>query len=110
MDALILDDATTNGRIRRHHGLRMGVSASCGHAWWPVNPPIVMTSSDEHTKKIMELLREGRSDTRIAKRLGISRDEVRAVIQSVIEGARLDDPARAAVLAEQLGIARTDDN
>ena len=88
----------------------MRVLASHGRTGWSVNPPIVMTSSDEHTKKIMELLREGRSDTRIAKRLGISRDEVRAVIHSVIEGARLDDPARAAVLAEQLGIARIDDN
>jgi DNA-binding NarL/FixJ family response regulator len=70
----------------------------------------MMTSSNEQTRKIMELLREGRSDTRIAKRLGISRDEVRAVIHSVIDGARLDDPVRMAVLAEQLGIARTDDN
>jgi DNA-binding NarL/FixJ family response regulator len=70
----------------------------------------MMTSSNEQTRKIMELLREGRSDTRIAKRLGISRDEVRAVIHSMIDGARLDDPARMAVLAEQLGLARTDDN
>lgn len=88
----------------------MRISASHGHAWWSVNPPITMTSSDEQTRKIMELLRQGRSDTRIAKRLGISRDDVRAAIHSVIDDARLDDPARMAVLAEQLGIARTEDN
>ena len=88
----------------------MRVLASHGRAGWSVNPPIVMTSSAEQTRKIMELLREGRSDTRIAKRLGISREDVRAAIHSVIDDARLDDPARMAVLAEQLGIARTDDN
>ena len=88
----------------------MRVLASHGRAGWSVSPPIVMTSSDEQTRKIMELLREGRSDTRIAKRLGISRDDVRAAIHSVIDDARLDDPARMAVLAEQLGIARTEDN
>ncbi len=75
----------------------------------PVNSAIAMARSDEHTRKIIELLREGRSDTRIAKRLGISRDEVRAAIRDVIEAAHLDDQARLAVLAEQLGIARPDD-
>ena len=88
----------------------MRVLASHGRAEWSVNPAIVMTSSDEQTRKIMELLRQGRSDARIAKRLGISRDDVRAAIHSVIDDARLDDPARMAVLAEQLGIARTEDN
>ena len=88
----------------------MRVLASHGRAGWSVNPPIVMTSSAEQTRKIMELLRAGRSDRRIAKRLGISRDDVRAAIHSVIDDACLEDPARMAILAEQLGIARTDDN
>ena len=88
----------------------MRVLASQSRAGWSVNPPIVMTSSAEQTRKIMELLRQGRSDTRIAKRLGISREDVRAAIHSVIDDARLDDPARMEVLAERLGIARTEDN
>lgn len=64
---------------------------------------------DERTQRIIELLREGRSDRRIAKRLGITREEVNAVIHDVIDGAQLDDRARRAVLAEQLGLAQTDE-
>ena len=69
-----------------------------------------MTRPGEHTQRIIELLREGRSDTRIAKRLGISRDEVRAAIREIIAAARLDDQGRLALLAEQVGIVRHDDN
>jgi DNA-binding NarL/FixJ family response regulator len=69
-----------------------------------------MTALPEHTDKIMELLREGKSDQRIAKRLGITREEVRAAIHGVIDSARLDDQAHVAALAEQLGLARTDTN
>jgi uncharacterized protein (DUF433 family) len=106
MAVLILDDTTSNGDIRRY--LRWG---TCGtepkrDRWWSVTPTISMTRSGERTQRIMELLREGRSDTRIAKRLGISRDEVRAAIREVIEAADLDDLERLALLAEQVGIAR----
>ncbi len=71
---------------------------------------IAVARPDEHTQKVMELLREGRSDTRIARRLGISRDEVRKAIREVISAAHLDDQARVALLAEQVGIARRDDD
>lgn len=71
---------------------------------------IAVARPDEHTQKVMELLREGRSDTRIARRLGISRDEVRTAIREVISAAHLDDQARVALLAEQVGIARRDDD
>lgn len=67
-----------------------------------------MTRPDERTQQIVELLREGRSDKRIAKRLGISREEVRSVIHGVIARARLDDASRLSALAEQLGIAPSD--
>ncbi len=78
---------------------------------WSVRPAVAITRSNEDaTRKILELLREGRSDARIAKRLGISRDEVRATIRQVIDNAHLDDDARVAFLAEQVGIARDNKN
>lgn len=69
---------------------------------------MTMTGHDERTQQIIELLREGRSDAKIAKRLGLSRDDVRAVIHRVIDNARLDDQARLTSLADQLGLSRTD--
>jgi DNA-binding NarL/FixJ family response regulator len=69
-----------------------------------------MTRSDEHTQNVMALLREGLSDARIGKRLGLSREEVRATIHRVIDDAHLEDQERAAFLAEQVGIARLDEN
>ena len=67
----ILDDAEP----MCESGETTGAQCVYGHARSPVmvgEPPIAMTSSDEQTQKIMELLREGRSDTRIAKRLGLA--------------------------------------
>lgn len=63
----------------------------------------------DQTRRILELLRDGRSDTKIARRVGMSRDEVRAVIDGVISSARLDDASRRENLAEQVGIATTDE-
>lgn len=75
---------------------------------WPVSAQMTMTRHDERTHKVMALLREGRSDAKIAKRLGMSREEVRAVIHRVIDGARLDDESRIDALADQLGLSRAD--
>ena len=108
MAVLILDDKTINGTIRRHPRWGTRATGPNRDGWWAVTPTISMARTDEQTHKIMELLREGRSDTRIAKRLGISRDDVRAAIQEVIDAARLDDQERLALLAEQVGIVRHD--
>lgn len=62
--------------------------------------------TDERTRRVLELLREGKSDKRIGKRLGMSSEEVRAAIDSVIRAARLDEQGRLEVLAERAGIVR----
>lgn len=67
---------------------------------------LAMSSANEQTQQIMALLKVGRSDARIAKRLGITRDEVRAAIALVIEDAHLEDEARVADLARQVGITQ----
>lgn len=74
-----------------------------------VTTAIVAGDIDQRTRRVMELLREGKSDKKIGKRLRMSADEVRAAIDSVIRSARLDDAGRVEVLAEQVGIARPDD-
>jgi DNA-binding NarL/FixJ family response regulator len=107
MDRLIVDDAGHSVCNSSQQSFRTPGTAR-GDAWSAVSTQTTMTAHDERTHQIMELLREGRSDTRIAKRLGISRDEVRAVIHQVIAAARLDDQARLAALADQLGLSRTD--
>ena len=68
-----------------------------------------MTEMDARTQKILELLRDGRSDNKIARRLGISRDEVRACIDDVIASAHLEERGRVEVLAERAGIIRRRD-
>lgn len=65
-----------------------------------------MTQTDARTRKILELLRDGRSDRRIARRLGISYEEVRATVRDLIDSAHLDNRGRAQVLAERAGIVR----
>ena len=65
-----------------------------------------MTEMDARTQKILELLRDGRSDSRIARRLGMSSDEVRACIDGVIASAHLEDRGRVEALAERAGIVR----
>lgn len=110
MAVLIVDDTTINGQIRRYPRRGTRGTGPTRDGWWSVTTAIAMTRPGEHTQKIIELLREGRSDTRIAKRLGISRDEVRAAIRGFIEAAHLDDHGRLASLAEQVGIARHDDD
>ena len=111
MAVLILDDMTVNGQRLRTLRARTRIQGPGRLGWWSVSPVIEMTRSDEYTtRKILELLREGRSDARIAKRLGLSRDEVRATIQQVIDNAHLDDQVRVAFLAEQVGIARDNKN
>ncbi len=69
---------------------------------------VAIAPTDDQTRKIMKFLRQGRPDGRIAKRLGISREEVRATIHGVIDAARLDDQATVASLALQVGIATLD--
>jgi len=64
---------------------------------------------DRTTRRILGLLREGKSDARIARRVGMSPDEVRAAIDAVIRAARLDDRGRAEALAARVGIVRHDD-
>lgn len=67
-----------------------------------------MTQTDARTRRILELLRDGRSDRRIARRLGISCEEVRAAVRDLIDSAHLDDRGRAQALAERAGIVRPD--
>ncbi len=67
-----------------------------------------MTQTDARMQTILELLRDGRSDRRIARRLGISCEEVRAAVRDLIDAAHLDDRGRAQVLAERAGIVRHD--
>ena len=58
--------------------------------------------------EVIALLRDGKSDRRIAKRLGMSHEEVRRIVAEVIAAARLDDAERVDALAEQVGIAAGD--
>jgi DNA-binding NarL/FixJ family response regulator len=77
--------------------------AACG---WRVTTAAMAGAADPTTRRILELLREGKSDSRIAKRVGVTPEEVRARIDTVIRAARLDDVARVEVLAERVGIVR----
>lgn len=111
MAVLILGDIVVGGQRLRTLRARTRIHGPDGTGWWSMSQVIQMTRSDEYTtRKILELLREGRSDAKIAKRLGLSRDEVRATIQQVIDNAHLDDQVRVAFLAEQIGIARDNTN
>lgn len=65
-----------------------------------------MATMDARTQRILELLRNGRSDSWIARRLGITSDEVRACIDDVIASAHLEDRGRVESLAERAGILR----
>lgn len=67
-----------------------------------------MTDTNARTQKILELLRDGRSDRRIARRLGISREEVRAAVRELVHSAHLDERGRVEALAERAGIVRHD--
>ncbi len=67
-----------------------------------------MTQADARMQKILELLREGYSDRRIARRVGISCEEVRAAVRDLIDSAHVDDRGRAQALAERAGIVRHD--
>jgi DNA-binding NarL/FixJ family response regulator len=69
-----------------------------------------MTEMDVRAQKILELLRDGRSDRRIARHLGISTEEVRASIDAVIAAAHLEEGDRVEALAERVGIIRHNDN
>jgi len=70
-----------------------------------------MTEMDVRAQKILELLRDGRSDRRIARHLGISAEEVRASIDALIDAAHLEEAGRVEALAERVGIIRhSDDN
>jgi DNA-binding NarL/FixJ family response regulator len=68
-----------------------------------------MTEMDARTQRILELLRDGRSDRRIARRLGISYEEVRTAVRELIDSAHLDERGRAQALAERAGIVPHDD-
>lgn len=108
MGVLILDDTSIDGSRKRDLRRRTRAQGPDRNGWWSVSTAIAMALPDEHTQKVMQLLREGRSDARIAKRLGLSRDEVRTTIQRVIDDAHLDDRDRVALLAEQIGLVRDD--
>ena len=74
-----------------------------------VTTAVMVHDVDQRTRQVMELLRDGKSDRKIAKRLNMSAEEVRATIDAVVRAARLDDAGRVEVLAEQVGIVRHDD-
>lgn len=68
-----------------------------------------MTQPSELRQRVTELLKEGRSDKRIAKALHLSREEVAAEIAALIEEANLDrDEQRIAALAERAGLVEHD--
>jgi DNA-binding NarL/FixJ family response regulator len=67
-----------------------------------------MTQTDARTQKLLELLRDGRSDRRIARLLGISCEEVRAAVRELVDSAQLDERGRVQALAERAGIVRHD--
>jgi len=58
----------------------------------------------ELRRRVRALLREGRSDKRIAKALGVSREQVTAEIAAIVDEARLDRHERVAALAKRAGI------
>ncbi len=62
------------------------------------------TAPDDVARRVCELMRKGRSDRRIARRLGISTDEVRSHVDRMVAQAHLDDRERCARLAEVAGI------
>ena len=109
MAVLILNDARIDVQRTRQNKRGSTTVRRSAAGWWWVSTGALMTHADEQTRKIMALLKAGRADARIAKRLGISRDEVRAAIASVIDAAKLDDEARVADLAQQVGIIRPRD-
>ncbi len=63
------------------------------------------TAPDEISRRVCELMRKGWSDRRIARRLGISPDEVRRHVDRIVAKAHLDDRERCARLAAQAGIS-----
>jgi DNA-binding NarL/FixJ family response regulator len=67
-----------------------------------------MTHTDARTQKLLELLRAGRSDRTIARRLGISCEEVRAAVRELVDSAHLNERGRVQALAERAGIVRHD--
>ena len=67
---------------------------------------VTMVTMDARTQRILELLRDGRSDSWIARRLGITSDEVRACIDDVITSAHLEDRGRVDALADRAGLHR----
>lgn len=75
----------------------------------PMTTAAMAHDTDDPTRRILELLRQGRSDGHIARRLGIDREEVRARIDAVIRAARLDENGRIDVLAARAGIVPRDD-
>lgn len=58
----------------------------------------------ELRRRVRALLREGRSDKRIAKALGVTREQVTAEIAAIVDEARLDRHERVAALAKRAGI------
>jgi DNA-binding CsgD family transcriptional regulator len=63
-----------------------------------------MPEPAELRRRVSVLLREGRSDKRIAKALGLSREQVTAEIAAIVDEARLDRQERVAALAKRAGI------
>jgi DNA-binding CsgD family transcriptional regulator len=63
-----------------------------------------MPEPAELQRRVRKLLREGRSDKRIAKALGVSRERVTAEIALIIDEADLERHGRLADLARRAGI------
>jgi DNA-binding NarL/FixJ family response regulator len=97
---------TGNGMLGDIDGSPLPAGVPRAARGWRVTTTAMAGAADPTTRRILELLREGKSDTRIAKRVGLTPEEVRARIDAVIRAARLDDEARVEVLAERVGIVR----
>jgi DNA-binding NarL/FixJ family response regulator len=66
--------------------------------------------TDHDIRRIRALLREGRSDRKIAKALGLHVDEVRAAIDRMIDAAGLSDDHTVERLAERAGLVTADED
>jgi hypothetical protein len=53
------------------------------------------------------MMRDGVSDRRIAKRLGLSRRGLRQVMDDIVRRAELEEPGHVSRLARELGITDT---
>ncbi len=55
-------------------------------------------------RRVRELMRDGVSDRRIAKRLGLSERGLASVMDQIVQEAQLDTSDRMGAIAQELGI------